>query len=530
MAVRRFVRDHPLKYTWIRYLPSRSISDPFWAGLRDMIFDQLKDKDILQSRNDVLSRAALLRHVPQDCLDKVGHPLFLAPSIGLAYRYLSPTYSIDDMALLSTLGLRTLSDAEFCASVHRDLTNEISFFKHHCIHGGDWLIRVIRKLLVISKSNFSLVQDLKCIPLQDGSWVSAREGNIYFPEYEKVPVPTDIRLRLVHDEAMTKTTVKVFFSALGVTSVTPKSIISLIIDKYNTGVSELQSSVAHLRWLYHFLPESDRSLDRRIPLFASDGVPTYRAFVTLGKELRVDDLYFLTDGKFAVQELCRERPTTVPTNGTIGYKINFINEVYLDAVEATVRVHGISWHEWLGDAAGVRRVPRLVKPAEPTKLSELFSWLVLNRPEQIVGTLHAHWSSYEELMKPEITSTLRRAKVRRKETEATALEATWMPTAELKKISEGFDLIDRMPFLDIPEDLKSKTPEDWKFLTKFGVGFEADLRFYLETLRVLCKDPELETGSFPSNIVGIYEAIEKCSNSSQYDEIRYATCQWRIQA
>lgn len=519
-AILRFSKDHPLEFTWIRYLPSLSISDPFWASLRDQVLNYLRDEEILQSwYGGIRKQADQLRCVPSDALDVHGNPLLLAPTEEPVYDYISPKYSNDDLELLWALGVRPLSDAEFCHSLFCDLLSVSSTFKS--IFGNDdWRSRIAKKLQTIAESNLPLLQDLKCIPLQDGSWVSACEGNLYFPEYQKVPIPTDLGLKIVHGDALMNTTTKALYSTLGVQQCSPKLVNSRILNKYNSLGVELQSSVTHLRWLYHFLPEEKRDLERRIPLFANDGVPTYRRRVPLGKEdMRVGDLYFESEDEFGVQELCRKRQTTIPPNETIQYQVNFVNEKYLKAVESTVRVHNVTWIEWLEISAGVRRVPRLVKKAGSTELSKLFSWLISKRPEQVVGTLHAHWGSYKDQMKPELVKSLRKVKVLQKGEWSTELKDAWMPTEKLVKLSEGFDLHADMPFLELPVVPDGKA-EDWKFLAEFGVGFDADMSFHLAMLIVL-QDASWEPKSFPERLLKLYEAIEKNSNSSNYEEIRY---------
>jgi len=478
-----------------------------------MVMRNLANQKILQSRNGTLSPAKELRHLPFDCHDENHEPLFASCPTGP--HFLSPKYRVKDLILIKDLGIRSLNDTEFCDRVSQDLRALTSRMKSD-IDNQDWHTRVAKKLLEIAECNPLQVRSLDCIPLLDGSWVSAGVGKIYFSEYSDVPVPTDLGLRLVSTEAVTNTARKELFSALGVEMCPPQITTPLILRKYNTRNIDLQSSVAHLRWLYHFLPEKERVLNRRIPLFASDGVPTYQVYVTLGTELRVADLYFETKDDFGVKELCRERLAVIPIRKTVQYQARFINKSYLDAVDSTVHVHGASWLQWLENSAGVRRVPRLVKSADTSKLSELFSWLFWNRPEKIVGALHAHWSSYKNQMNPEIIYTLRKAEVLWKGIQATKLEASWIPAQELVKICQDFGLLEEMPLLKLPLEPDPGKQDDWKFLKEFGVGFKATTKFFLEILGVL----RLESAPAFQKILEAYRAIERNSNSSNYDEIR----------
>lgn len=496
----------------MKYLPSQNVSDEFWANLRTNILELLKKEEILQLwYGGCLQHADGLRHVPLDCLDADGEPLL--PDISQSY--LSPKYSPCNVKLLSALGVRDLSISEFCKAVSWDLKAQSSRMKS-AETSDDWHTRVAKKLLAIAESDLSLVQDLACIPLQDGSWKSAHGRRKYFPKCHNVPIPADLNLHLVRKEALVNATRKKLFYALGVKSCSPKTVTPLILPKYNTPNVDLQSSVSHLRWLFFFLPEQERDLDERIPVLASDGVPTYQEVIR-GTESRVSDLYFETENNYGVKELCRERQFK---GRKIYYEIHFINEAYLDAVDPAARVNDLSWLRWLQTHAGVRRTPRLVKTSDSSKLSALFSWLVSDRPEQILGTLHANWRSYKNQMVPEIVNILRKAKVLCEGTKWISLEATWMPTCELLDLCQDFDLVEEMPLLKLPLDLDPANQEDWAFLKGFGVGFEPTTRFFLEMLRVLKDSEVVDPALLFQDVLKVYRMIEMNSNTSDYDEIR----------
>ncbi|KAL8829788.1 MAG: hypothetical protein Q9191_001815 [Dirinaria sp. TL-2023a] len=528
-AVLHFRRNHPLEFSWIRFLPSDHIPEPFWARLRGKILEYLRHEEVLQTWNaDRLARAAEIRLVPPDFLDANGKPLF--SSLAGTLHCISSDYSRDDTDLLTALGVQTLSSHEFCHRLSFDLDFDVSRFKSNAQSDFDWNTRTARKLLAISESDFAMIQEINLIPLQDGTWTSASTAELYFPEYQSVPVPSDIGLRLVDKDFLSNAARRELYYVLGVEDCLPNLVISKIRRRYNTDFAKLGASVSHIRWLYHFLPEEQRGLDRLIPLFAHDGVPTYRARKTIAGERRVCDLYFETEDEFGVKELCREQSSIFPKKGVTQYEVYFINEAYLNAVEPMVLVHGMSWLNWLEDSAGVRRIPRLVRSVDSTKISNLFSWLVSNRPGQVVETLHAYWYSYKDQMKPEIIKFLREAKVLWRQGKEIALGATWIPTPELVKICEDYgsvrkgrfshsSVVAEMPFLDIRTRLNPQNQGEWRFLAQFGVSFDANTFFYLEALRVLRTDSRLTTGSFPKKLGRVYEAIEKSSNSSNYEKI-----------
>jgi hypothetical protein len=66
----------------------------------------------------------------------------------------------------------------------------------------------------------------------------------------------------------------------------------------------------------------------------------------------------------------------------------------------------------------------------------------------------------------------------------TQLKFTYFPTEGLVNESANLGIVSRFPFLDRDTLLGyTDLPEDWAFLARFGVQFEANIAFYLEILR-----------------------------------------------
>ena len=99
-----------------------------------------------------------------------------------------------------------------------------------------------------------------------------------------------------------------------------------------------------------------------------------------------------------------------------------------------------------------------MRSIDTSKLSDLFLWLVSERPEQVVGILQAHWSSYKDQLKPEIIKALRKVRALGRKV-AIPLSRTWAPTEELVKTSQNVGLVEKMPFLKLPTELDVKTQE-----------------------------------------------------------------------
>lgn len=525
----------------MRYVPSlASISEPFWANLSELILTKLKSKELLQtrSRGELCTGSAMV-WLPSDSVDTNDEPLFRdlltveekdfpATTDLSAYKrelsrkegpfYLSPQYASKDISSLMALGVRGLSDEDFCGFASQDLELKSSRLRSN-LTNDDWHTRTAKKLSAIAKSDPAKVLNLKCIPLDDGTWVSGVCGRLYFPEFRGVPLPTDLGLRLLCKASLTNIARKELYSSLGVKHSGSKKTTTLILQRYNTTSINLTNSISHLRWLYHFLPQEERELDVRIPIFADDGIPTYRVYVTLGRHLRVGDLYFDTEDEYGVKKICQTQAKNMTGDIVTPNNINFVNAAYLDAVSPAVSAHDISWLEWLEHRACVRREPRLVKSNDPTKLSDLFSWIIEYVPEKVAAILQAYWFAYEDQMTQEIENVICDAEVLSKDSQVWTLEQTWLPTPDLVRISQEFGVFDCIPFLRLPIHLTVENQDEWEFLSLFGANHEPNPEFYLQILLIIKNSCEVPS-SIPGHLIEIYEAIERNYNSSFHARVR----------
>jgi hypothetical protein len=92
--------DSPLKYQWMKFLPTASALDTFWRELPPKIIGLLEDEKILYFFSPSSPRLPkVLRTLPPTCLDKHGLPLF-ADRAGTNEKYLSLQYDSSDVRML----------------------------------------------------------------------------------------------------------------------------------------------------------------------------------------------------------------------------------------------------------------------------------------------------------------------------------------------------------------------------------------------------------------------------------------------
>ncbi|KAL8763199.1 MAG: hypothetical protein Q9184_000916 [Pyrenodesmia sp. 2 TL-2023] len=279
VAMVMFCKLLPLKYQWMRYLPEDSITDEFWSTLWTMVREKLKQTPLLESwGGHGLYKPPDLERLQADAISKDGSPL-LADLEG-AEVYLSPKYTKADFRILKRLGTNRLQGSKFVDRLDADLRNSSSS-KWRSMKCADWRTRICKFLskvfLEIVDHQWKRLRKLALIPLRDGRWVSSGSGTrIYFPKTDHVDIPADLGLSLVCPVASENVAWADLLSNLDVMSCPQELVISSIHERYrftnldNPGLL-LLNAVAHMRYLYWFLPKDHSSLAPRVRLVNQHG-------------------------------------------------------------------------------------------------------------------------------------------------------------------------------------------------------------------------------------------------------------------
>ena len=306
-AVLDFCNHPTLLFQWMRYLPNRMVYDPFWAQLCPQIVRLLKETRVLRPwSGGPLKRPDQLKWVRNYFLDEAGNPLFKDMPDEV---YLSSEYELNDVLQLDILAVSELSFGDISTRVRADLDGPSSRWKSSTT-SDDWVTRSASMLMRpyhhrhSSNTEILMLESLPLIPLQDGSWVPVTSKSIFHPDSDGVPVPTDLGLQLVEPQALKNSARKSLFKRFGLQHCVPEDVIALILKKYNRwSNAPLQTSVSHLRYLYWHLPKEERDLPKTVYLKDHQSRSVYRTFVTHGREIIVDDLYFETDGTYDPKQL-----------------------------------------------------------------------------------------------------------------------------------------------------------------------------------------------------------------------------------
>ena len=507
-----FCKRPSLRYQWMRYLPEDSISDEFWRTLWSLVSKKLEQTPLLEPwSSNGLYKPSKLEKLSERVIDKDGDPLL--PDLKGAEVYLSPKYTEEDFQILKRLGTTTLQCSKLVDRLDADLRNSGGSKWRSMKNNADWRTRICKLLsrAFTEKSQYLRLRTLALIPLYDGRWVSSASGSkVYFPKTAGVSIPTDLGFDLVYPMAVENIAWADLLSTLGVMECSSDVVVSSINKRYdatNLDNFNMLNAVAHIRYLYWFLPKDLSSL-----------APQVRLANQHGSLLRKDQYLYFPDGEddFSPAELFKQ-DAQLP-----GYPVPYLHENYLKAVDPGVINNGRSWKRWLVEMAGVHRMPVLCAKGSD-ELSKEFQYIVSHRSNRLLGTLKRGWTHYRFLINDAVERKLWDSAVLLEDGRRSSLLFTFLPFPKLKQIAAELRIAEAYPFIAMSELLRDEERIEWTFVEHLGVGIEENLYFYLSALETFkLMNPALNTTSAGDQLARIYQNIQsKCSEC--LDHVRYAS-------
>ena len=517
-AALQFCNHSSLCYQWMRYLPSDSISDDFWGSLWTRVCAALLKTKILKPWSEKgLYCPPQLRRLPSDYYDKFGEPLLpdLKDEI-----YLSRRYLVEDSQILYRLGTTLLSWRDIISRLRADLESSSSRWKSMSSE-DDWrtkMCTLLSKLATNKDIDVTIRVELKnmeLVPTQDGKWVSPGRLTVYFPDTKGVPIPTDLGLGLVHTAATKNPSWQSLLSKIGVAGCPVEMVIKAISQRYSGGVKRsneanisLGSSIAHLRYLYEYLPEKTLVLDPNIWIFNHETQP-----------VPSDEYLYFNDpeDKENLSGLFGRRQ-----DGDVdlpGYSVNFLHPNYIHAVNGSANRNGISWISWLESVAGVRHNPQICAKGS-RKVSGEFRYIINYRSERLLWILKRYWSIYEDQIQY-VRATLLGGQVRLEPGYGEALRETFLPFPKLKHLVEEY-CVPNFPFICMSPQLRDEEIKEWRFLEGLHVGIDDTIDFYIRALSEIMLANE--NGCDPiteSAVFRLYHKIQKQCNED-LEAVTYA--------
>lgn len=518
-AVIVFCKRPSLRYRWMRYLPEDFITDEFWKSLWTLVRRNLEQIPFLEPwSGNGLYKPSDVEKLSETFVAKDGSPLL--PDLEGAEIYLSPEYTEADFQILQRLGTTKLQSSKFIDRLDADL-RILGGSKWRVLeNNADWRTRIcnlLSRVFIKNSSNHrKRLRTLALIPLRDGRWVSsASRTKIYFPKTDGITIPVDLGLDLVCPMAAENAAWADLLLNLGVMSCPQDSVISSIHKCYratNLDNFEVINAVAHIRYLYWFLPKDHSSLASQVRLANQHG-----------SLLKKDQYLYFPDERddYSPSKLFKQ-DDQLP-----GHPVHYLHEDYLKAVDPEITHYGRRWMRWLEEIVGVRRIPEL-RATGHDGLSREFQYIVNYRSDRLLGTLKRGWDSYRPQINYVVKGELRSSAVLLENGRRTPLLRTFLPLPKLKQIAAELRIAGAYPFIAISELLRDEGRLEWMFVKDLQVGIEENLDFYLTALETLKQiNPVLSTTSARDQLTRIYQNIQsRCSEG--LDHVRYAFVEFRL--
>ena len=487
-----FSTNPSLRFRWMRFLPIgiASYMNPLWIELSTNILETLGQQRVLyphdisrQYEGDIRLLPHQLRILPENCLDdRSRSPLFA--DLPMHIRYLSLRYEQPDVELLRTaFHLWDIGDAEMVYRIEQDLNSPNSVMKnpntdsHWHSRAADLITFLINKDPNIANM---IKQSLPLVPLSDGRWVTASGlgRDLHFPAQSGPSIPKGL-VATIHPDAASNNSRRIMFEHLGVTEIAPPTVVHLLWGFYSqqAPAPDFDKSKTHLAYLY-WHHDQLRFNDARF----------FRLWLYDNNEARVPcndirTIYMPFNDEYGPLELLRSVPDPRnPARFAPECSVRYLNSGYLNIFGPSTRRNGLTWLEWLQRGPGVRRSLRLRYQAG--SLSPEFRHVLQYRPEKVLKVLSADWTTYRQEITNNIVDEIAQAEVLCLSSHRAVLETTYFPLPGLMQKAQELGVANVFPFVRIPDlteaDLAS---DDWRFLHRFGVKFEADLTFYLSVFQ-----------------------------------------------
>jgi hypothetical protein len=460
-----------MRFTWPRYIPSKSPSYDFFRPLRETIITRLSKSKVVQSEYG-LGEPNSVRYVPERFRDDNMH-LIMVESRS---HYLSHEYLNSDQERLMEIGVALLSEEEFIRDIG---TQHLTLLEDPDNVSKKWHSYVARALLPLIKKQKKGISELPIIHLSNGSWVSVSSGSqtIFLPSDNiRFHVPEGIELFEVHEDVRQDDDIKNLYTSLDIKPFSDSEVRQLILRKHSQKfVAPRSELVSHAHFLFRTSRVTDTLKHQKITLW----VVTMADSLNLSSELYVNNL---KDDHAAYQYL---------KDDMTKFGDAFLHKDYYHALTSGERPQ---WLSWLESSLGLQRIPRIVTMSSSgfLELSKEFNHIHQKHDSRhFLVLLKKNWSTYGlnfQPLEPQESSEPNKCSSQALRTIMgnIAVMCTDGNKHLLRTTSTGVSIpeeylsayISAQPTLEIPNSQDS----GWEFLRNFGTTVGNDVRTYLRIL------------------------------------------------
>ncbi|KAJ4318583.1 hypothetical protein N0V94_004361 [Neodidymelliopsis sp. IMI 364377] len=486
--------DHPLRYSWLDYLPMQSMDFP-WKQLtltiQESITKSLRSKPVIQSRERRQFKepyhfrhlVGATTHNDEPLLPDVADEIYMAEGYEARHR-----------RCLSSLGVVEMTWKDIIHLLKADIVRLSSRLKRK--PSTDPWHETFSDLLIKPFADPTLSQlqrrlkPLALLPLSDSrSWTGAPgvsvggPRKVYFACVGKTPIPNSLPLSVLDTAASTNPKRRAFAEAMGVEECSKATVFSEIRKQHcETLVPMIEDD--HFVFLYHQQCNVDDIKEWvKVPLIVGG---TARAKDT--------NLYFTSDGEFDMFMLLPWQNETA----------KFLTSSLLNAQSPSTLVNNEDWRTWLARTTGARFFPPLLDTEtsdgfgrSSRDLSPEVRDVAKHNPQKFLGMLKAHWNEYQKdfyFVEEELGQLV-------------------IETINNLGISES-----TMPLLSVSDGtLDEFAYRSWRFLEEFGVSPKPDMNFYVLALRAVASRPtETDSGI----VTHIYTCMAEMATVQHHKRLR----------
>jgi len=405
--------------------------------------------------------------------------------------YIRGPYGPDD---LRPLGVRKLTAQEFLEHVGDILDGKARLSRGDDVSWHTQLARAINALKMNSNAKATL-RSLPIIPLLGGGWGSAEDTPIYFPGRSdgqpKIEIPAGIQLKFVDPEALTSKERRNLFRDLDVKEFDSIAVFDQIRSLHCGTTPSLTPDelLSHARFLYDLNTETI--------------LPDIYMATKDGKAARASTLYFPSVVNGSADVLAQ---------GRRGVKYSIIHPAYLSQLQGRAQ----SGERWMHERLKIQVFPRLViSEGDETLHGDFLKLIKEHRSRAWLSVLRAGWESFygpmlHEYRHKALCTILGSQDVECQNGKKVALQSTYMAVDAMDSQFAGL-----VPFLDVP----NPRDREWHFLTKLGVCFEKDHKFYVSALESMSRRPAKDIQQ--EAVAALYERIQACITTENTEYIRY---------
>lgn len=457
-----------MQYVWLQYLPIKRSHSSFFENFRTQLLQSLGQKRILVSRSGKLEIPSKMFFIPERFLDEYEVPITLNDRT--KDQYVSGNYKLDLLESIKALGVKEMTDQDFVGHLGAMIRNDIRVLQTKRKTG--WNSALSRALMLVSKEVQTQWSALPIIPLRDGRWVSATQGNIFFPANDdSVAIPDGIDIMVVDQDAASDGRQRTLFLSLGVRNFTTNEISKVIVDTHNNPKVSPSSFtpaqlISHARFLYQ--ANWTNTASSHLWFATADGVREKGSSVYLQSDNPHSASNFLASHRGAFK---------------------FADQGYFSDFQAGLSQE--KWITWLCNELDTAVFPRLIRQKSPDEhvIHDDFRYIVQNiHSASYLTHLKNNWNFYFQFFDIREAGVLLKLKRSREKVHKYLKEIlvqcqghskqhlrdTFLPIPDLVKEARGC-----ASFLNIPD-----TDDDrWLEFKIFDVGTTRDLKFYLCCLK-----------------------------------------------